>query len=480
MTSEPRHTSLPDPRQAGPDAAPYRWRWVVLVVTLCAAVMDQLDTTVINVAAPTIRTDLGGGPAIIQWLSAGYTLPFAVLLIIGGRLGDIYGRRRMFDVGVVGFTAASLAGAAAPAPAVLIGARVAQGAFGALLIPQGFGIVRAVFPPQELSLAFGAFAPALGLSSVVGPTLAGALIGADIFGAGWRMIFLINLPIGLAALAGALRVIPRHQNRAKIQLDLIGVALVSLAAVLVIYPLVQGRELGWPLWSFAMIVGGLIVGSAFVVYERATRRAPVIEPSLLSNRTFTSGLVVAIVFFGAVGGFLFALGLYVQIGLRFSPLHTGLTAVPLSLGILLAATGARWLAPRLGRRQLHGGLLVVTVGLVLLAATTAHFRLSMTTWNVAPATLIIGVGMGLVFGPLFGVILGAVGDSEVGSASGVLSAVQQLGGALGVAGITTMYFTLAGNAHATDAATTTALAAAGATAVTFGLAFLLPKQTRSH
>lgn len=274
--------------------------------------------------------------------------------------------------------------------------------------------------------------------------------------------------------------VPRHQHRTKTGLDLVGVALVTVAAVLVIYPLVQGRELGWPWWCFAMIAGGLLVFGAFIGYERATGRAPVIEASLLSNRTFSAGLAVALVFFAAVGGFLFAFGLYVQLGLRFTPLHAGLTALPLSVGILLAATASRWLTPRLGRRLLHGGLLIVTLGLVALAATTAHFRLSMTTWDVTPAALITGLGMGLVFGPLFGVILGAVGDSEVGSASGTLSAVQQLGGALGVAGITTLYFALAGHTHDTTAATTTALAAAGATIIAFGLVFLLPKQTRSN
>ncbi len=397
---------------ASDDTAPaYRWRWVVLAVTVSAAVMDQLDTTVINVAAPTILADLGGGSAVLQWLSAGYTLPFAVLLIVGGRLSDVFGRRRMFLVGAVGFTVASLACPAAPTPGLLIAARVVQGGFGAVLIPQGFGIVRSVFPREEMPLAFGAFAPALGLSSVFGPTLAGALIGADVFGTGWRMIFLINVPIGLAALAGALVFVPRHQHRTTMQLDLLGVALVTTAAVLVIYPLVQGRGLGWPWWCFAMIVGGLLGFVAFIAYERATRRAPVIEVSLLANRTFTVGLTVAVVFFAAVGGFLFAFGLYVQLGLRFSPLHAGLTALPLSVGILLSATASRWLTPRLGRRLLHGGLLIVTLGLVALAATTAHLGLLMTTWNVTPAALLIGLGMGLVFGPLFGVILGAVADT---------------------------------------------------------------------
>lgn len=254
----------------------------------------------------------------------------------------------------------------------------------------------------------------------------------------------------------------------------------TVAAVLVIYPLVQGRELGWPWWCFAMIAGGLLVFGAFIGYERATGRAPVIEASLLSNRTFSAGLAVALVFFAAVGGFLFAFGLYVQLGLRFTPLHAGLTALPLSVGILLAATASRWLTPRLGRQLLHGGLLIVTLWAGGLGRDHGALQVVDDDLGRDAAALITGLGMGLVFGPLFGVILGAVGDSEVGSASGTLSAVQQLGGALGVAGITTLYFALAGHTHDTTAATTTALAAAGATIIAFGLVFLLPKQTRSN
>ena len=363
---------------------------------------------------------------------------------------------------------------------MLIAARVVQGGFGAVLIPQGFGIVRSVFPREEMPLAFGVFAPALGLSSVFGPTVAGALIGADVLGTGWRMIFLINVPIGLVALGGALIVVPRQQQRTTAGLDVVGVTLVTAAAVLVIYPLVQGRELGWPWWCFAMIAAGLALSAAFLAHERATRKPPVIEASLLANRTFTAGLALAVAFFAAVGGFLFAFGLYLQLGLRFSPLHAGLTALPTSVGILLSSTASRWLTPRLGRRLLHTGLLTATVGMVALAATIAYFGPALTTWHVTPGALIIGLGMGAVFGPLFGVILGAVGDSEIGSASGTLSAVQQLGGVLGVAAITTVYFALAADTHAATAAAATALASASAVAVTFGLVFLLPEQARTH
>jgi len=481
MTSELQHTSLPAPRRAGAAAASYRWRRVILALVLCAAIMDLLDSTIINVAAPSIQADLGGGPATIQWLAAGYTLAFAVFLITGGRLGDIYGRRRLFILGAAGFTAASLACALAPTPILLIAARVVQGSFGALLIPQGLGILKAVFPREELGQAFGVFSPVMGLSAVGGPILAGALISADVLGAGWRMVFLINLPLGLAAAAGAVRFMPRDESRQNDRLDPVGAALVTVAALLIVYPLVQGRALGWPLWIFALLAGGLLVVAAFVAYERTTHRAPLIEPSLLTNRAFTGGLAVEVVFSAAVTGFLLVLSLYAQTALRFSPLHAGLTLAPLSLGIVLAAAASYALTPRFGRGVLHGGLALMIPGLLAFAATVAHYQRATTTWTLAPSTLIIGLGMGFVFGPLFGVILGGVRDHEVGSASGTLSAMQQFGGALGVATITTLFFALSDDGRgATTAMTTTSLVAAAAIAVTVLLVFLLPRDARPN
>ncbi|MGI5171072.1 MFS transporter [Spirillospora sp. CA-253888] len=460
-------------------AQPYRWRWAVLAVMICAAIINQLDGTVISVAGPAIQSDLGGGEATIQWLSAGYILPFAVLLIMGGRLGDIYGRRRLFLLGVLGFTVASLACALAPSPAVLIGARVAQGVASALLVPQSFGIVRSVFPRRELGAAFATFAPAIGLATVGGPLLAGSLISADVLGSGWRMIFAINLPLGLAALAGAVLFVPRGQERVMIRLDLVGVVLVALATVLTIYPLVQGREQGWPAWMFALLAGGLALFAVFVGYERRTRRAPVVEPALLSNRTFLIGIGVVLVFFCVLVGFLFVSSLYFQIGLRYSPLRTALVGLPLTCGIVVASIATRSLTDRFGRRLLLAGLLTVAAGFAVLAAAS-FLAGTLDAWTFAPGALVLGIGLGTVFGPLFAVILGAVTDGEVGSASGTLSAVQQLGGALGIATITTLYFELAGRDRHVAAFTETSLVSAAAAATAFVLAFALPRRARAR
>jgi MFS family permease len=194
-------------------AEPFRLRWVVLAIVLVAEIMDLLDSTVITIAAPTVRAELGGGASTMQWWAAGYTLAFGVFMIIGGRLGDLFGRKRVFAVGIAGFTAASAACALAPSPDFLIAMRVVQGGFGALLIPQGLGMIKTVFPPREMGGAFAAFGPVMGIAAVGGPILAGWLVSADLLGTGWRMIFLVNLPLGVIGLVGALRFSPSRARR---------------------------------------------------------------------------------------------------------------------------------------------------------------------------------------------------------------------------------------------------------------------------
>ncbi|WP_163513591.1 MFS transporter [Fodinicola acaciae] len=434
--------------------------------------MDQVDTTVTGTAGPVIRADLGGDLSVLPWLSAGYTLPFAVLLVVGGRLGDIHGRRRMFLVGMAGFTLASLACALAPSAGLLIGARAVQGAFGALLIPQGFGIVRTVFAARQLGLAMSMFAPSLAAASVCGPVLAGALIGADLAGLGWRMVFLVNVPPGLLAMVGALAFLPRTQVRTVARLDVAGVSVLAVASTLLVWPLVQGREWGWPWWCLVMIAAGLAGFGVFAAHQRKTRCLPVVEPTLLTNRVFVAGLVVAVAFFAVVGGFLFAAGMFLQLGLGLSPLRAALTTAPLPLGIVAAVTASRWIrATR--RKLLHAGMTVVAIGAAGFAGTVVPLGPHLPLWALAPSLVTVGFGMGLVFGPLYAVILAGVGEHELGSASGTLSAIQQFGGALGISVLATVYFTMA------DPIVAVAIVAGIATlamAGTHAAAFLLPRE----
>ena len=285
MSTAPASLPVPASPSASADAPPaYRRRWLVLALVLVAEVMDLLDSTVITIAAPTVRADLGGSGATMQWWAAGYTLAFGVLLVVGARLGDLFGRRRVFVAGIAGFTLASAACALAPTPDALIATRVVQGGFGALLIPQGLGLIKTVFPPNEMGGAFAAFGPVMGLAAIAGPILAGWLVQADLLGTGWRMIFLLNVPLGAIGLAGSLRFMPEARPAARIRLDPAGVVLLTAASLCVVYPLVQGRELGWPAWSFALMAAGVALLGVFAVAERRTHGTPMIEPSLLRNR----------------------------------------------------------------------------------------------------------------------------------------------------------------------------------------------------
>src|SRR5580698_6000579 len=292
-------------------------RWFVFAVVVAADVMDLMDTTIFNVAGPSIRLALGGSASTLQWLSAGYTLARAVFLITGARLGDMFGRRRLFLIGSAGFTVMSAGCAAAPSSAVLIAFRVLQGAFGALMIPQGFGMLKESFAEDEMGKVFGAFGPMMGLSILAAPILAGTLVEANLWGIGWRLVFLINVPIGIAAFVGAVRVLPRTVAHPGIRFDTGGMVLIGVALTAIIYPLIQGRADGWPAWTFASLVAGAVLLGAFVVWERHRRGDPLIEPGLLSNRTYTSGILVALAFFGAFGGLVLCVSLFAQLGEHF-------------------------------------------------------------------------------------------------------------------------------------------------------------------
>ena len=332
----------------------YRWRWLALVAVLTAEIMDLVDGTVVGIAAPSIRAELGGGDAMIQWVAAGYTLAFAAGLITGGRLGDLYGRRRMFLVGLVGFVAASALCGLATTPGMLIGFRIAQGLLGAMVIPQGFGILKATFPPDDLGKAFGAFGPTIGLAVVGAPILGGALIAWDVAGLGWRTVFLINVPLGLAALALAAAVLPESRADDGPRPDPVGMVLVSTGLTLLVFPLVEGRELGWPAWTFAMLAVGVAVLALFAVHQvrrSRTGRAPLVEPALFRVRAFSAGMAVGLALFAGMTGLVLALGLYLQLGLGYTPLQAGLAQAPWALGIAVgSALSGAVLAARLGGR----------------------------------------------------------------------------------------------------------------------------------
>ncbi len=461
------------------NATGYRWRWFVLAVVIIADVMDLLDSTIANLAGPSIRNDIGGGESTLQWILAAYTLTFAVGLVTAARLGDLVGRRRMFLIGMTGFTLASLACGLAPSAGLLIAARAVQGLFGAVMIPQGFAMVKASFLEKDLQRAFIPFGPIMGIAAVFGPILAGFLIDADLFGHGWRMIFWVNVPVGIVGLYLASRYLPRDgEHMPDARLDVKGATLLTVASVLLIYPLVQGREQGWPWWMFAMFGVSAV---AFIAFARSERRSkhPVIEPTLFANPRFISGIVFLGAFFVAMTGFNLASNLFIQYGMHYSPMDTGLTMIPLAAGISVgAALSGAWLGPKFGRLMLHVGLAISVVGLLLLWWTLGRSGIDVSGWDLAPSFAVMGIGMGLIFAPLFDVILAALSDREVGSGSGLLNAVQQFSGALGVAILGSLFFHwLPANGYVTAIRWLTLVTIAGFV-VAFAIAFTLPKKAR--
>src|SRR5580693_7947424 len=298
--------------------------WLVLGTVLVADIMDLLDATITTIAAPTISSSLHGGPGLIKWLGASYALALGVLLVPGGRLGDKYGRRRTFLIGITGFTAASLACGLAWDPPSIIVARLVQGAFGALLIPQGFGILGSVFPREHIGKAFSAFGPILGLSAVGGPLLAGLLIDANLFGLGWRPMFLINIVLGAAGLAAGLRLLPHDAGDRAVSIDALGSALLAACMLGLLFGLIQGSTDGWTAAPVAALAAGVIFFAAFAQRQR-TAAAPLIKPSLLRNQGFTAGLILGLVFFATVAGLLYAVSLFLQRGVGYSPERAAVT-----------------------------------------------------------------------------------------------------------------------------------------------------------
>ncbi|WP_282791651.1 MFS transporter [Streptomyces sp. CC224B] len=423
---------------------PCRWRWIALAALLAAEAMNLLDATIVQVAAPVIHADLGGTSTTIPWFSASYTLAFALGLLTGARLGDIHGRKRVFRAGVVAFAVASLACALAPTATALLVLRALQGAAAAAVIPQTFGLIRAMFTGAELSKALGLIGPVMGLSAVAGPALGGVLTHADLLGASWRAVFLVNLPLTAVVLAAAPRL---REDRAPVRprLDPAGTALSVLGTALLVCPLATGRP-GAAAW--ALTAAGACVLTGFVAQQRRTARggrAPLVEPALLRGRAFPAALATSTLFFAVMNGVMTTVVLHLELGLGDGPLTAGLSLLPWSAGLALASWAAgSHLVPRYGVRVLHTGIATFACGLA--AAALAYRTAAPDAYPAALpfALALAGVGSGLFTPPFFTAALAAVGPQETGSAAGLLNAVQQLGGTLGVAVIGGVYLGTAG------------------------------------
>jgi EmrB/QacA subfamily drug resistance transporter len=421
-----------------------KMRTIALTIVALAFVMDLLDSTIVNVAIPTIRDNLGASYAAIQWVVAGYALTFATLLVTGGRMGDVYGYKKVFIAGVAGFTAASLLSGLAMNPAMLIIARLLQGACAALMVPQVMSLMQVMYKPQERGGINGLFGALGGLSASLGPVVGGLLIKWNIFNWDWRPIFLINVPIGIFAMVAGIKYLPNGKSPHPLKLDLFGTALIIVAIFLLTYPLIQGRELDWPAWSFGMMATSLPVFGLFAWWQRRKERAdgsPLVLPSLFRKRSFGVGLVVNLVFEMAMIGFFLTNTLLLQIGFGFSAVHAALTGIPVALGIgLTMALAGEKIVPKMGRYALSLGTVVMAIGLVSTLWVMHRYLQDVHSWQLIVPLLLVGIGMGFVFGSLFAAVLNGVDPKHAGSASGILNATQQVGGAIGVAVIGVIFF----------------------------------------
>ncbi len=449
-----------------------------------------LDSTITQVAAPAIRRDLGGSYAVIEWVTAAYALAMAAGLLTGGRLGDLFGRRRMLLTGMAGFVAASALCAAAGSAGELIAARAAQGALGAIMLPQVFGLIRDLFEEHEMSRAFGVYGPVMGLSAMLGPIASGGLIGADVFGAGWRMIFLVNVPVGLLALVLGARLLPAaapQSGRTWLgRLDLPSAALAAAAMFGLVFPLAQGHALGWPAWLYGMLAASVLALACLAAYQVRRQRAgrtPLVEPSIFGHRSYRAGIVFSLVFVGSLGGIVMIFNVFLQNGLGFTPWHSALTTAPWAAGAFVGSAAGGIAMTRLGRRVLHAGLAVEAAGLLGLYAVLRGAGSGVGTVDLLAPMVVGGIGMGMVFVPLFDIVMASVRPQEMGSASGVLQTVNALGMSLGIAGLGAIFFALAGG-HSRrvpvylGAAEWTALATVGLLACSFAVAFGLPRRAR--
>jgi EmrB/QacA subfamily drug resistance transporter len=456
-------TTLTPPSPAAitrPDAPSPRTPWLGFMVVLAAAVMDLLDSTISQTAAPAIRHDLGGSFAVLEWISAAYTLAMSVTLLPGSRLGDILGRRRVLLVGLAGFVATSALCALAPTPGTLVAARVLQGAVAATMVPQGFGLIRELFGDAGQQKAFAVFGPVMGLAAVAGPLVGGGLINLDVFGTGWRAIFLVNVPIGLAAIVAGRRFLPRTTpSTPDARLDAGSVLLATVGGFGLIYPLIEGRPHGWPLWSFGLLAAGVIALVAFAAWQRQRvrhGRAPLVDPTILRRRPYVAGLAVVVGFIGAMGGLVLALNVMFQTGLGFSPLASGVATVAVPLAAIGGSVTSSVLLDRLGRHTMHIGIAVMAAGLVVVDLVLGQAGGGLSAWGLAAPLALTGFGMGMVFVPMFDVILAGVEPHQLGSASGLLESVQQLAMSIGIAGVGTVLFDQLGDGHGPAAFVTAA------------------------
>jgi EmrB/QacA subfamily drug resistance transporter len=455
----------------------YPRRWLAATVLMAAVLMDMIDLTIVNVALPTVRRDLGASATQLEWVVSAYMLAFAAVLITAGSLGDLLGRKRLFLAGIAAFGIASLGAGLSQTPAELIAARVVQGAAAAVMTPQLLATFRTIFSGRERGQAFGLYGAVLGLASAVGLLLGGVLTSANLFGWGWRSVFFVNIPIALASFAGSARFVPETRERSSGRIDFAGAALLTAALVAIVYPLLEGRSLGWPAWIWALLGAGVLALAVLGLVEarrQHARIAPLLRTRLFRVPAFTAGLVIQLAFAAGIQGFFLVFTLWVQAGQHYSPLRAGLTTIAFSAGSFVLAPQAVPLAQRFGRLVLAIGGLLFAAGIVGVDVGAHHVGAGTSPWPLVPGLFVAGAGLALLVIPLANVVLAAVPAEAAGGASGLFSTAQQLGGAIGVAVAGTIFFGFLSRHPFVAAFIHTAPYAAGALLICAVLSLALP------
>ena len=456
-------------------------RWAALPVLLTGTFMVVLDFFIVNVALPSMQRELHAGTGAIEWVVAGFALTSAVFLITAARLGDRIGRRRTFSIGLGVFTLASAACGAAGSPTALVAARLAQGVGAALVMPNVLSIINVTYTGADLPRALGIYGLVMGLAAACGQLIGGGLIQADVAGSGWRACFLINVPVGVAALALAPRFVPESHSERRPRLDPLGTLLLTAGLAAVVLPLVEGRQHGWPVWTWISLGVAPLLLLAFAFHQRRLALGggePLLAPAMFRDRSFTAGLMTQLAFWCGQASFFLVLALYLQQGRGLSALDAGLVFTIMAVAYVAASAQAPALVMRFGRRLLAIGALVLASGHGLLLAAVAHIGVGGSIVQLFPGLVLIGAGMGLLLVPLTTTILSSVDTRHAGSASGAVTTVQNVGGALGVAITGVIFFGAlhGGYAHALE------LSLAELSALLLGVAVLtrlLPATPRS-
>ncbi|NKM01983.1 MFS transporter [Rhizobium leguminosarum] len=419
-------------------------RWMALVILLAGAFLPPLDFFIVNVALPSIGEDFRASASTMQLIISGYATTYAVMLITGGRLGDLYGRRNVFLAGMVGFAAASALCGFAWSPGALVAGRILQGFAAAIMAPQALASINAIFPDHEKSKALSFYALTFGVASMVGLFLGGALIALDILGLGWRAIFLINLPVIAVAAPSAFIMLRETRSERPSKLDLGGALLIAIALSALIAPLIEGREQGWPIWLILMLATSLPFFLLFWRYEKhleSTGRDPILAPSLLQNRGLMRGLLAAL-FFYSLAAFWLIFSVYQQGGLGRTPFEAGLVILPAAVGFVLGPFASERILRVFGRFSASAGMVLQAAGLFGTAALISN---GLPQFLFA-ALFLIGAGQGIALPNLVKSIVQRVDRTQSGLASGLVNSMFQIGGALAAAIVGGLFFSVLGSA----------------------------------